>query len=85
MHYITISFNDQGTEDIYNGENTKKAKNSLPRDLWKIAYRKLDMLETAASINDLRLPSSNHLESLSGDRKGQHSIRINKKYRICFI
>lgn len=50
----------------------------------KIAYRKLLMIHAASSINDLRVPPSNHLELLKGDRKGSHSIRINEKWRICF-
>lgn len=81
---MIITFYDQATEDIYNGDNTKKARKILPRELWEIAYRKLDMLEAAISLNDLKIPPSNHLESLVGDRKGQYSIRINNKYRICF-
>ncbi|MDY6355775.1 MAG: type II toxin-antitoxin system RelE/ParE family toxin [Catonella sp.] len=56
----------------------------LPQDIQKTARRKLVVLNSAVSLNDLRIPPSNHLEELSGDRKGQHSIRINDTYRICF-
>ena len=57
---------------------------TIPADLHKRAFTKLLMLHAANSITDLRLPPSNHLEVLSGNRKGQYSIRINDKYRICF-
>ncbi len=50
-----------------------------------VASRKLDMLDAAVSLDDLRQPPSNYLEALSGDRKGQHSIRINRQWRICFV
>ena len=50
-----------------------------------VALRKLDMIEAAVNLNDLRVPPANRLESLKGDRKGQHSIRINDQYRICFF
>lgn len=78
------SFTSQGTEDIFNGLNTKAARNTCPETLWKTAARKLDLLDSAGTINDLRVPPGNRLEQLSGDRKGQHSIRINDQYRICF-
>ncbi|OUJ16491.1 type II toxin-antitoxin system RelE/ParE family toxin [Acetobacter sp. DsW_063] len=51
----------------------------------KVAVRKLDMLEAATVLQDLRSPPANHLEALKGDRAGQHSIRINDQFRICFI
>jgi proteic killer suppression protein len=52
--------------------------------LWKVAFRKLDLLDSVVSLNDLRAPPGNRLEALSKDREGQHSIRINDQYRICF-
>jgi proteic killer suppression protein len=52
--------------------------------MWKIAIRKLDQLDSVLSLDELRIPPGNRLESLSGDRKGQYSIRINDQYRICF-
>ena len=58
---------------------------SFPADLIKVIYRKLQMLDAANTIQDLRIPPSNHLEKLTGDRKGQYSIRVNKQYRLCFI
>jgi len=78
-----ISFKDAATEAIYDGVFTKAARRRLPRDLWSIAQRKLDALGAAARLQDLKSPG-NQLEKLTGDRKGQHSIRINDKYRICF-
>jgi len=56
----------------------------LPADIQPVARRKLRMLNNAASLDDLRLPPANRLEVLKGDRKGQHSIRINDQWRICF-
>ena len=79
------SFKDSGTEDIFNGESTKAARKTLPETLWKVATRKLDQLDSVESLDDLRVPPANHLEALRGNRKGQYSIRINDKYRICFF
>lgn len=56
-----------------------------PQDIQKVALRKLLLLDAAISINDLRVPPGNRLEKLTGDREGQYSIRINDKWRICFI
>lgn len=78
------SFENKGTEDIFNAVNSKEARNLCPRDLWQIAFRKLDQLDAAMEILDLRVPPGNRLEALKGGRKGQHSIRINNQYRICF-
>ena len=78
------SFKDQGTEDIFNGLKTKAARNICPESLWKIAARKLDLLDSAETLSDLRIPPGNRLERLSGNRKGQHSLRVNDQYRICF-
>ena len=74
------SFADKETEKIYNQEFSRK----LPRDIQKLALRKLIMINNAHTLNDLRVPPSNHLEQLQGDRKGQYSIRINGQFRICF-
>lgn len=78
------SFKNQGTEDAFNGKNTKGARRVCPKTLWKVASRKLDQLDSVKLIEDLRIPPSNKLESLTRDRKGQHSVRINDHYRICF-
>jgi toxin HigB-1 len=78
------SFKDSGAEDIFNGKNTRFARKTCPMTLWKIAIRKLDQLDSAIALDDLSSPSGNHLEYLSGNRKGQYCIRINQQYRICF-
>lgn len=78
------SFADKGTEDIFNGVNSVDARRVLPRELWKVAFRKLDQIDSAAQLDDLRVPPGNRLEALKGDRKGQNSIRINDQFRICF-
>ena len=78
------SFKNTGTEDIFNGKNTKAVRRTCPQDLWRAATRKLDQLDSVVSLQELRVPPGNHLEALAGDRKGQHSIRINDQYRICF-
>jgi proteic killer suppression protein len=77
------SFKDKGTEDIFHGANSKKGRATLPLELTPVARRKLSQLQAARSLEDLRLPG-NHLESLTGDRAGQWSIRISDQYRVCF-
>ena len=57
----------------------------VPSEIRKVLYRKLQMLDAAVTLNDLRIPPANHLERLSGKRKGQHSIRVNDQYRLCFV
>lgn len=79
------SFKDFGTEDIFNGENSKEARKICPPSLWKVAARKLDQIDSITALRDLIIPPGNKLEALSGDRKGQYSIRINDRYRICFV
>jgi toxin HigB-1 len=74
------SFADKETEKLFNRELSKK----LPRDIQRIARRKLEVLDAAESLNDLRIPPSNRLEKLKGERKNQNSIRINDQWRICF-
>ena len=78
------SFKDAGTEDIFDGKNTRNARNACPTSLWKIAARKLDQLDSVTMLQELRIPPGNQFEALLGNRKGQHSIRINNQYRICF-
>jgi len=79
------SFYDRGTEDIFNRMGSKEALRPCPKGVWKIAGRKLDQLNAAVSLGSLRIPPGNRLESLKGTREGQHSIRINDQFRICFI
>jgi proteic killer suppression protein len=82
---MIVSFADRGTEDIFNGKNTKAARTTCPRSLWRIAIRKLDQLDSVTTLDELRIPPGNRLESLTGARQGQHSIRLNERYRICFV
>lgn len=79
------SFKDSGTEHVFNGENTRTARKTCPESLWRVAARKLDQLDSVSTLQELSIPPGNRLEALSGDRAGQHSIRINDQYRICFV
>jgi toxin HigB-1 len=74
------SFKDKEAENIFKRQGSSK----FPGILQRVALRKLRMLNRAASSNDLRVPPANRLEKLKGDRLGQHSIRINDQWRICF-
>ncbi len=75
------SFADKRTANIFNGVRER----SFPGTLVKRAQGKLDRINYAADINDLRIPSGNHLEKLKGDREGQHSIRVTHGWRLCFV
>ena len=82
---MILSFKNEGAEDVFNGVNTRAARKTCPESLWKIVARKLDQLDSVAALNDLLIPPGNRLEALTGDRKGQYSIRINDQYRVCFV
>ena len=82
---MIASFANTATEDIFDGRNSMDARRLLPRDLWKVAFRKLDQINVAVELDDLRVPPGNRLEALNAERKGQYSIRINDQYRICFV
>ncbi|MBX3726804.1 MAG: type II toxin-antitoxin system RelE/ParE family toxin [Xanthomonadales bacterium] len=73
-------FADREAESIWQGTRSRR----LPADIQQVARRKLRMLNSASSLEDLRIPPANRLEALRGGRKGQHSIRINDQWRICF-
>jgi toxin HigB-1 len=81
---VIQSFRDAGTEDLFYGRDTKAARRRLPRTLWRLASGKLDAVDQAGELGDLRVPPGNRLEALHGDRHGQHGIRINNQFRICF-
>ncbi len=81
---MIFSFADQETEDIFNGIKSPKARKRLPGELFEIAARKLDMIDAAINLNDLKVPPSNHLEALKGKLEGKYSIRINIQYRVLF-
>ena len=74
------SFRDRATEAIFNGQFAK----AFGPDVSKIALRKLTYLHAARQLDQLRIPPANRLEALKGDRRGQHSIRVNDQFRICF-
>src|SRR5262245_16000473 len=81
IHYAVIkSFKNRMTEAVYEGESPK----GFPADLVKVARRKLGYLNAAVDLNDLRAPPGNRLEALKKDRVGQHSIRVNDQFRVCF-
>jgi proteic killer suppression protein len=77
---VIRGFKDKETERFFDGGRVKRFDG-----IRKQAERKLDMLNAAAALDDLRSPPGNRLEALSGDRAGQHSIRINDQFRICFV
>jgi proteic killer suppression protein len=77
---VIQSFKDENTAELFlHGRNRRWA------NIASVAIRKLDMLHSAVALNDLAVPPGNRLEALTGDRTGQHSIRINNQYRICFV
>ena len=77
------SFGDRTTEDLYHGRGTSRVRR-VPVQLRRAACRKLDMIEYAASLTDLRVPPGNRLEELKGDLVGYYSIRVNDQWRIVF-
>ena len=74
------SYRDKDTERFAGGESVRRFQSFA-----RVAYRKIKYLMAAGALEDLRVPPGNHLEALSGDREGQHSIRINDQWRICFV
>ena len=78
------SFMNRETEDVFNGESTAATRRLLPENLVRVAFRKLEQLDSVERLSDLRIPPGNRLESLKGPRAGQCSIRINRQWRICF-
>lgn len=77
---VIISFAHKPTAVLWGGE----APPEIPPSILSTAHRKLTQLDAAQKLDDLRVPPNNRLEALKGDRKGQYSIRVNKKYRVCF-
>jgi len=77
---VIKSFKDKETKKIFSGEFSKK----FPQNIQHRALHRLEMLNNAVCLNDLKIPLSNHLEALSGNRQGQFSIRVNDQYRVCF-
>jgi proteic killer suppression protein len=81
---VIRTFGDPGTEDVFNARDSKRARKRCPRVIWSVARRKLELLDSVGVLADLRVPPANRLEALKVDRLGQHSIRVNDQYRICF-
>lgn len=81
--FVTVikSFRDRETERIFQGLFARR----IPKDIQRIAARKLAMIDAVTQLDTLRVPPSNRLEKLKGERVGQHSIRVNGQWRICFI
>jgi toxin HigB-1 len=76
-----MTFRDVETERLWREEKSRR----IPARIHKVALKKLQMLNAAVVLNDLLAPPGNRLESLRGDREGQHSIRVNDQYRLCFV
>jgi toxin HigB-1 len=74
------SFKDRVTEAVFNGQCPK----GFPTQIFRVARRKLEALHAAEQLDDLQVPPANRLEALKGDRRGQHSVRINDQWRVCF-
>jgi len=78
---MIVRFRSRETAKIWSGEWSRR----LPREIQSVALRKLRLLNNARALHDLAVPPNNRLEALKGDRAGQHSIRINDQWRICFV
>lgn len=79
------SFAGRATEDLFNGVDSRRARATCPPAIWPIVRRKLTQLNRVRELQELAVPPGNRLERLSGDRRGQYSIRVNQQYRICFL
>lgn len=84
MGAVIRSFADRGTEDVFDGSDTRAARRICPSSLWRVARRKLDQLNRVRDVAELAVPPGNRLERLRGNRAGQYSIRVNEQYRVCF-
>jgi len=83
-HFLVIrSFADDTTADLFNGVNSRAAR-EIDRRIWSVARRKLDAINAAVELRDLRQPPGNRLEALEGNQAGRYSIRVNDQYRITF-
>ena len=77
---MIVSFGDQGTADLFLGKRVKRFAN-----IASVAERKLQQIDSVATLEALRVPPGNRLEALAGNRKGQYSIRVNDQWRVCFV
>lgn len=78
------TFRDAAAEDLFNGIDSRRARQACPGVLWSVVARKLTQLNRVRELGELAIPPGNRLEALRGARRGQHSIRINDQYRVCF-
>ncbi|MGA8274422.1 MAG: type II toxin-antitoxin system RelE/ParE family toxin [Candidatus Sulfotelmatobacter sp.] len=78
---MIASFRDPETESLWQSGKSRR----LPHDLHRRAFKKLSILNASVTLDNLKVPPGNRLEALSGNRAGQHSIRINHQYRVCFV
>ena len=78
---VIVSFACAETEQVFRGQRSRR----LPPDIQNVARRKLEYLHRARTLEDLRMPPGNRLEALKGNRRGQHSVRVNDRWRICFV
>jgi proteic killer suppression protein len=85
MAAVIRSFADAATEEVFDGVRSRRARAACPENLWAVARRKLTQLNRVRDLRELAVPPGNRLEALRGDRAGQHSIRINDQYRVCFV
>jgi proteic killer suppression protein len=83
LYHLTVikTFKDKEAEKLFHRKKSRRFSQTIQRN----AYRKLLMIDAAEELKDLKTPPANRLEALKGDRQGQHSIRINDQYRICFV
>lgn len=81
---VIRTFADLSTEDLFNGVDSRRARRACPPSLWAVVARKLTQLNRVRELRELAIPPGNRLEALKGTRRGQHSIRINEQYRVCF-
>jgi toxin HigB-1 len=80
---VIQSFRDETTSDLFRDRNSRAARR-IPREIWRVVQRKLKLLDAAARLDDLLVPSGNRLELLKGQHAARHSIRVNDQYRITF-
>lgn len=81
---MIVSFKDEGTADIFAKQDTRAARHTCPQILWPAARERLNRVQQAIKVIDLMIPAGNRLKPLQGTQYGQHSIRINDQYRVCF-
>jgi toxin HigB-1 len=84
MDAVIRSFANAATEDLFDGVDSRRARRVCPVHVWSAVRRKLTQLNRVGELRELGVPPGNRLERLHGDRAGQHSIRVNEQYRLCF-